>query len=469
MIPHQAALLLWVPISALLMMDRNNARGFSLAFILGLLILPSKYGIELPGLPDIAKENVASIGVLIGTVLFHPRLFDRFRLGVADFVLFGSMGLAFITSYVNDFGSYDGAAQSFAFFLNFFLPILLARIHLGTPRSLRTFLLALVAAGVFYMPFALWEFRMSPQIHQTLYGYFQHVFQQHYRGGFWRPIVCFSHALELGRFFAFTAFLALLPMRKDLVRYLGKWGNFVFLPPLFGLALSQSYGPYLLFVLLCGGYFAVARQAWLGYLVPALALLWLFFVFMGYEIGYGAAEEFSAVNPDRAQSFGYRLFALREYRSVILNRPWFGHGGWGHGRIEGRATDAEALIHLLGRGFFGAAAIYVWWGIALHGAYRVMRRTRNVIFGKRARAVAVLASLSLTISVIDAALDQHVMLTAAGLLAIDGWLRTKPRIGTLHEDIPLPALRPLVPKILPANWAMRKRTLPAHGTEQVNR
>ena len=60
---------------------------------------------------------------------------------------------------------------------------------------------------------------MSPQIHRTLYGYFQHVFVQFERGGYWRPVVCFNHALDLGRFFAFAAFLAALPMRKELARY----------------------------------------------------------------------------------------------------------------------------------------------------------------------------------------------------------------------------------------------------------
>ncbi len=446
MIPYEAALIAWIPISALLMVDRNSARGFSLAFVLGLMFLPSTLEISLPGVPDIGKENVATIGVLIGTVIFHPRLFDRFRLTVLDLLFLFSIQLAFITSYVNDFGYYDGLSQTMGFFLNFALPVFLARIHLGTPNGLRTFLLTLVAGGVIYAPLALWEFRMSPQIHTKTYGYFQHVFQQHARGGFWRPIVYFAHALSLARFFAFTSFLALFPLRKDLVRFFERWGfgrigYFVFLAPLLGLVLSQSYGPYLMFILLCTGYFAIYRFPWMGYALPAAAFVWLFLVFVGFKPGYGVVEQVEGLNAQRAQSLGYRLIALQEYREIILNRPWFGHGGWGHGRIEGRATDSQALIQFLSRGFIGGTVYLAWWAFAMHYAYRTFAVMKHTVFGTRAAAFAILATISMTLATIDAGLDQHLLLGLSGLLAIHSWLRTEPQIGAIGApgNMPHPA------------------------------
>ncbi len=436
MIPNELMLVLWIPVSALFMMDRNSARGFTFAFVLGMLILPERYGIELPGVPDIEKLNVAAIGVLIGTVLFHPGVFERFRLMAADLCLVVCAELAFLTSYLNDFGPYDGLSQVMEFALNYMLPIFLARLHLGTPSSLRTFLLGLIIAAVCYVPLALWEFRMSPQIHTKLYGYFQHVFQQHYRAGFWRPIVCFRHALDLGRFFAFTAFLAALPMRRDIValfesRRLGFFGNFLFLIPLAGLFASLSWGPYMLFVLLCGGYFFIHRVYWAIYIPPLVGLLWICAFFLGYEFGFGSVGNVASFNQERAQSFEYRLIAMKEYESIIVNRPWFGHGGWGHGRIEGRATDSQVLISLLARGFVGAAFYFGWWFLGMRSAMRVARVAHGTVLNKRARAVAIMMSLALLIVVIDSALALHVMLALSGVMGIHAWLRTDPQIPTL--------------------------------------
>lgn len=444
MIPFQAALVAWILVSMLLMADRDNARGFSLAVVLGMLILPAGYDMNLPGVPDLEKDNVAGIGILLGTIVFHPHLFDRFRLSILDFLLLFVMLATIVTSYLGNFGMYDGVSRSTGFLLNFVLIVFLARIHLGTPRSLRVFLLTLFLASVAYAPLALWEFRMSPQIHTQLYGYFQHVFQQHFRGGFWRPIICFSHALALGRFFAFTAFLGALPLRHDLIRIFGGWGGLLFLAPLLGLALSQSLGPYFMFVLLCVGYAAVRRQPWTAYVLPVAAFVWAAFVFMGFKPGYEVVENVETFEPQRAQSLNYRLEALQEYRSVVLFRPWFGYGGWGQGRIEGRATDSQLLIQLIRGGFVTAAAYFCWWFVALRTALRVKRRTHGTVLARRALAIAVLCSVSLAVTVIDAALDLHLIIAVSALLPIDVWLSRNPRIPTLEY----PYVQPLAPNLL---------------------
>lgn len=427
MIPFEGALLFWIPVSCLLMMDRDSARGFSLALILGLMLLPSGAKIELPGVPDLSRDTVVIIGVFIGTVIFHPEVFDRFKFGLPDLLLLAVLQATFVTSYFNDFGVYDGISQSIGILIEFILPIFLARLHLGTMKSIRTFLLVLVGASVFYAPFALVEFRMSPQIHIKTYGYFQHVFQQHYRGGFWRPIVFFSHALALGRFFAFTAFLAMLPMRKDLVTMLGKVGHFVFLAPLCGLVLSQSFGPYLLFCLLCSGYFVIRANTLVAYAIPILALCWLLAVIAGFRPGYGSTSSIAQLNEDRAGSLQYRLDALQEYRSMILYRPWLGHGNWDKGRISGRATDSQGMIQLLTGGLVGAAFYYAWWLCLLHTALQVVRWSRGTVFNQRAAAIAILASLCIAVTSIDAALDLHVLVLLSALYPIYGWLRSSPR------------------------------------------
>ena len=60
----------------------------------------------------------------------------------------------------------------------------------------------MVIAAVIYVPFALFEIRMSPVLHSWLYGYSQHPdFLQTLRGGGFRPMVFMVHGLALARFF----------------------------------------------------------------------------------------------------------------------------------------------------------------------------------------------------------------------------------------------------------------------------
>jgi hypothetical protein len=429
------ALLAYVPIAALMMMDRNSARGFTIAFLAGWLLLPEAHVIELPGIPDVSKENVGLIGAFIGTMIFHPTLFDRFRLSRSDLFLLALLQVTFITAFTN-FSIKDVITDVSTLFLNFLLLIVLARIHLGTPNGLRVFLLGMIFAGVMYAPLAAWEFRMSPQFHTGVYGYFQHSFQQHFRGGFWRPIIFFSHALELGRFFAFVSFLALLPMRRDLVAMFGNVGNAIFLAPLAGLLFSQSIGPMLMFMLLSLGYLIVLRQPWVILVLPIVAWFWLLGTLFGMFPSVETIEEMGLVSEERAESLQYRLDALDEYSSIIMHRPWFGYGNWGHGRIEGRATDAQALISLLVRGFLGTIAYVGWYVVVVIGTLRVVQQTRGTWLAKRAAAIAVLGSLSLAVVVLDAAFDNHTVTLLAAMVSVTGWLQTRPQIPTLQTYVP---------------------------------
>jgi hypothetical protein len=432
MIPYKAALTAWIFVSILLMADRNNARGFSLAFVVGLMILPEKYGLDLPGLPSLEKFHVACLGVLIGTIIFHPKVFDNLKLVPSDLLLVGSMQIMFASAMVNDQGYFSGASRAFQFGLEFALPVFLARLHIGTPRGMRTFLLTMVLGAVLYAPFAAWEFRMSPQIHTKIYGYFQHMFSQFRRGSFWRPVLFFPHALDLGRFFAFTAFLAVLPMRRDLIDLFGRRGKFLFLLPLLGLLVSQSWGPYMMFCLLCMGYFFIQKHTVIAYLLPIIAFTWLAMLFAGMQPGFSFVEDISNVNADRAQSLAYRLRALDYYRPVMAEQPLLGYGGFGNGRIEGIATDSQALMNIIQSGFFGAAVFYAWWVVGMHYAFRVMRKVPNTILAKRAAGAGMMASLALSINVIDQALNNFLLLILGGFVGIYLWLNTNQENGSAN-------------------------------------
>lgn len=445
MIPVELVLITWLVVSALLMLDRNVPRGLSIALVGGMMLLPCKGAITLEGLPDLDRQNAAALGALVGTLLFQPDSVLRFRPRASDLLLVGILVFRTASSVVNGFGWYDGINASRGIAFGFVLPLLLARIHFTTPKALVTFLKVLVIGAAAYIVPSLWEFRMSPNIHSTVYGYFQHQFAQMARGGFFRPIVFFPHALNLARFFAFAAFLAAFPLRSVLAREI-PYGKYLFVLPLFGLILSQSYGPWLMFILLSGGYLLVRRNVAFAYVLPVIGVIWVTFTFAGFQPANGLVRAVERVNPARASSLQYRLDAWSEYSSIILRAPVFGHAGWGNARTE-RATDSVVLINTLERGIVGASFLYGWWLWAMYVCLRLARRLHGRPFADVLYGLGHFVGVCVAASCVDSAMDMHLAIALASVLAIEVCYRNElsvlPR-GTARRAPATPAPRTYV-------------------------
>jgi hypothetical protein len=78
----------------------------------------------------------------------------------------------------------------------FYLGWALFRKEDGFVQMLRAF----VVAALLYVPFVLFELRMSPNLHLWIYGFAQHDFIQTIREGGYRPMVFMIHGLALARF-----------------------------------------------------------------------------------------------------------------------------------------------------------------------------------------------------------------------------------------------------------------------------
>jgi cell division protein FtsW (lipid II flippase) len=233
--------------------------------------------------------------------------------------------------------------------------------------------------------------------------------------------VCFSHALPLGRFFAFTAFMAMLPMRKMLAKHV-RYGEWLFLAPLVGLIVSMSYGPYAMFAAMCGLYYVARRRLWLTYIVPALASVWILLVLSGAQPMYGVVNQIRAFNPERADSLQYRLDALDEYSIPIRQEPIFGWGGWNNQKTE-MATDSAFLIMALSRGVISACLLFGWWFMAMHSCLATAKRYRDTPLADVLLGVALMIAVSIALSMVDNALDFHSMLLASGALGLEAALR----------------------------------------------
>ena len=113
--------------------------------------------------------------------------------------------------------------------------------------------MALVLGGLIYVPFALLEVRISPQLHIWLYGFFPHDFKQMMRDGSFRPTVFMEHALTLAQFMAAATLAAWWLWSTGTIRRvtLHRWWQPVSLGLLAGLlavtsVFCRSYGPLVL-------------------------------------------------------------------------------------------------------------------------------------------------------------------------------------------------------------------------------
>ena len=107
------------------------------------------------------------------------------------------------SSVLNTLGLYDGLSASFDYLVTWGLPYLIGRTFFTRFEHLREMSIHILIGGIIYVPLCLWEVRMSPQLHLTVYG-FDSGWGEVVYGGY-RPKVFMSTGLELGLWMAATA------------------------------------------------------------------------------------------------------------------------------------------------------------------------------------------------------------------------------------------------------------------------
>lgn len=212
----QIALALFVPVSICLFFLLRPQRAALISVIGGEMFLPELVNFKFPFLPPLEKHNLPYVCVLLGCLLRRPSLVtrvckERWFVVSAIVLLVGSA----MTGLTNDMptltrrfhpmlpgihltdGLYSGMLNLSLVSLPFYLGWALFRKE----QELRALLSGLVLGALIYVPFALFEMRMSPNLHLWIYGFSQHLdFLQTLRSGGYRPMVFMVHGLALARF-----------------------------------------------------------------------------------------------------------------------------------------------------------------------------------------------------------------------------------------------------------------------------
>lgn len=319
----------------------------------GYLLLPEGIGFNPPILPTFNKytippltafvltavklsQNTQSISALPGWI---PR--DPVTLSLLALLVLGTFGTIFTNQdplfygprYLIGMRIYDGFSFSLELFM-MLLPFLVARRLFATPETQRTLLLALALSALVYTIPALWEIRMSPQLHRQLYGYFSGPFLQQLRADGFRPVVFLNHGLALGIFLCFATLSAAGLYRMTTGSVQKKWGwatGWL----LCILVMTKSFGalsicllllPVLLFltprlqVLIAAGVasiiltYPVLRVA---DLIPTQRILTIV----------------ESIDVGRAQSLSFRFENEDRLLAKSQERPIFGWGGYSRSRV----------------------------------------------------------------------------------------------------------------------------------------
>ncbi|MGI1662018.1 hypothetical protein ACRDNQ_07245 [Palleronia sp. KMU-117] len=399
MIPPLFAIFTWPVVVIFLFVKLRPAEALIWSLLGGYLLLPEKANFDLPMLPALNKAVVPALATMVAVTIAMRRQQDRTpdlflpgwlpRLWPVNLCLagifVGVVGTVLTNADAIQVGSltlpglrpYDALSGLLGTALAL-VPLLLGRRFLGHPDVHRILLAALVIAGVGYSLLALYEIRMSPQLHLKVYGYFQHSWVQHVRGDGFRPVVFLNHALWLALFLS-GAILASLVLFRDSagttrVKYLlaACWVLLV-------LIMAKSLGSLAVTIILAPVILFLGPRLQLTVAAAIAAIILTYPMLRGADLVpvdrvMGLAQ---SIDASRAASLLTRLVNEDQLLEKASNRPLFGWGSWGRNRIfddeTGRnlsLTDGLWVIKVGSNGWVGylgefglltLGTLLLWW------------------------------------------------------------------------------------------------------------
>lgn len=347
------ALFSWLPLALVLFARLPSVQGIIWVVLLPYLYLPERFKINLPGLPDLDKTAMISIGLVLAMVVHgqklraelgdtRPRMDDARLLkvslwGCAAALLIGLFATVMNNREALQFGPtwlpaarpWDALSDIVKWVLAF-LPFFFATKYLSSPKAHRILLTALTLAALGYSVLILVELRFSPQLHRWIYGYHQHSFAQHIRSGY-RPMVFLQHGLWVG-FFIFMALISSAAMWK--ITQESKWRLrtiWIFLI----LLLSQNVGALMIGAVMLAVFFWFSSrgQKWF---IAIVSVSVLFFPALRQSQVVPSDQivaTIEAVSPARAQSLEFRLDNEDQLLDRVWEKKWTGWGGWARDRV----------------------------------------------------------------------------------------------------------------------------------------
>lgn len=392
------ALLCWPLVALYLFGTRSIATATIWTILGGYLVLPVGADIKFQMVPAFNKISIPSLSAMACCIIFAPRMKRTTSgFGAVEFLALIFVASPIVTALLNSdpinieathlpgVGIYDGISTAIGQII-FLLPFLLGRNFLNGADHNIEILRALVIAGLCYSLPMLFEMRMSPQLHDWIYGYFPTDFDQEVRDGGYRPVVFLGHGL-LVAFFAATATIASAALwrtntkiRRFAPSGVTSYLSFILLLCKTGTALL--YGTIALPLVRWG---SPRLQVRVACLLVCITLAYPLLRVADLVPTNSIIQLASSISADRAASLGTRFYWERELLDRAWERPWFGWGRYGRNRVyngwegaDNSRTDGAWIITLGSFGLVGFVAQFGLLGLSVYRAAAALKFTRNM-------------------------------------------------------------------------------------------
>jgi hypothetical protein len=384
--------------------------------LLPVMFLPSAFAWDPPLLPPINKFRMGLLCALLALQLFHkdqllkraplhnvPRIiFGIYMFGVMMTVALNGDTMVFGKTVLPGLTAYDFLSAGIGEFLDFYLPFAVGQRVFRDEQSLLDLFKVISTCALIYAPLMLFEVRMSPQLHNWIYGFYPSEFQQAMRGGSFRPIVFMNHGLSVAGWI-FTCIVATLGLQAAGVTLPRVSVKLRLIIDWVLLLITKSFGP----VIYAG--VAVLSRFWskevTARLIAVIVLLVAAYPVLRAEDLFPTkdlVEFFQAINEDRAASLKFRFDNEDLLLRHAMERPYFGWGTYGRNHVynaygkDESVTDGEWIIQL---GTFGYVGHIAFFTLLMLPLLRFLRRRRRM--PAREQALCSMLALLVALFVLD--------------------------------------------------------------------
>jgi hypothetical protein len=377
----------------------------------GYMFLPVKVGVDLPVIPAFTKESIPCVVAMVCLLTIGRHRLQFLPDGPLVKLLFCvSVFAPLLTAYNNPspivtaerfmpgLSLYDALSLVQSAYLEL-LPFLIGSMVVRSAEDLLRITRYLVIACLIYAPLMMLEVRLSPQLHNWIYGFFPHSFAQMMRQGGFRPLVFMGHGLLVAIFTAASALAAtvLYRIREPLFTVRPE---FILLFILAMLVICKSMGALILGVIGVAA-LAVLRLRMINLMTAVMLALVISYPLMSLTDVFPhewLVEQAAKQDEDRASSLNFRFRNEEALLERAMEKPLFGWGGYGRARYDDSTTDGYWIITVGNRGLVGFFALF---GTAAIACIALLRASANRRASERLRFLMAGMALTGTIILVD--------------------------------------------------------------------
>lgn len=379
-------MILWIPFCIALFLSMKPARAAAVSLVMGLLCLPY-LEISFAGLPDYDKTMAVGFGPFVGALATDLKRFLAFRPSWIDLFVVVLILTPYVSGRVNGQENWPAMSAAMQHFIRFGFPWILGRLYLAEPEDQRFFALAFVVGAILYVPLCAFEVKMSPRVHELVYGVKLKSFKHALKGSLWRPNVFMEHGLMCALYMALATVLAFWMWMTGIRRAIFGVGMMWLTAGLAIATIACSSSMALLMMLtgICGLF--IAKR--FGWAYPLLLLVLFPPVYLvarhashwdGQELVDAATAIFGQ---ERSRSLQIRIDAENHLSKRTWEKPilgWFDFQEFtgNTGRLEGpKASKMEVLVDsmwLLRIGLYGYVGMSAYFLLLMLPAWFVWKR-----------------------------------------------------------------------------------------------